>query len=205
MNLLIEPLPTTVKILGQDYPINSAFYIGVEFEILMQNPDLSEQEKAAEALSLYYPKIPYDTEGAIDALLWFYRCGVEAPKSNNKEAANRQRPKKAYCFEQDCDLIYAAFWANYHIDLAESDLHWWKFRALFRGLPLDCEIVKIMGYRTADLNGLDKATKKHYEKMRKLYAIKNLRSVDTSLSLAERDQKMMEYVSKRFEEAGGSN
>lgn len=205
MNLLINPLPTTVEISGQDYPINSAFYIGVEFEIMMQNPNLSDQEKAREALSLYYPQIPYDIEGAIDALLWFYRCGADAPKPDGGESGHKQQMKKAYCFEQDCDLIYAAFWSSYHIDLSVSNLHWWKFRALFRGLPSDCEIVKIIGYRTADLNGLDKATKKHYEKMRKLYAIKNPRSVESTMSLAERNQKMLDYVTKRFAEAGGTN
>ena len=171
----------------------------------MQNPNLSDQEKAWEALSLYYPQIPYDIEGAIDALLWFYRCGTEVPESNNRGSEYKQQSKKAYCFEQDCDLIYAAFWSSYHIDLTASDLHWWKFRALFRGLPSDCEIIKIIGYRTADLNGLDKTTKKHYEKMRKLYAIKNHRSVESVMSLAERDQKMKEYVSKRFAEADGTN
>ena len=84
-------------------------------------------------------------------------------------------------------------------------MHWWKFRALFRALPQECELVKIMGYRTADLKGMPKAQKKFYEKMRELYALTNSRSVESAMSLAERDRQMQEYVARRFREAGDTH
>ena len=81
-----------------------------------------------------------------EALLWFYRCGAEAEEG--QACGGGGGPvKKAYCFEQDADLIFAAFWGQYNLDLSlESGLHWWKFRALFMGLPAECELKKIMGY-----------------------------------------------------------
>lgn len=203
MNLLIDPLPTSVKIEGQDWPINSEFYVGILFELMMQDSTLTDTEKIEQALSLYYPRVPSDIQGAIDAMLWFYRCGAQVQK---QEGGGGGYPKKAYCFKQDADLIFAAFYSQYHIDLSEEDgLHWWKFRALFAGLSADCELKKIMGYRTADLKGLGKTQKKFYERMRKVYALKNQRSVESTVSLAERDQRMKNYVARRFAEVGGSN
>lgn len=123
-----------------------------------------------------------------------------------RRRSKQRATKKAYCFEQDADLIFAAFYGQYHIDLSDAEgLHWWKFRALFRGLPSDCELVKVMGYRTADLKGMGKAQKKLYEKMRKVYAIKNKRSVESTVSLSERNKRMKDYVAKRFEEVGSAN
>ena len=199
MNILVDPLPNTVKIGGQDWPINTAFYVWVLFEITMQDPALTDAEKIEQALSLCFPTVPPDLNGALDALLWFYRCGEDSPKPGKGGGGGTH--KKAYCFEQDANLIYASFMACYGIDLAEADsLHWWKFRALFRGLPQECEMIKVMGYRTADLKGMSKTQRKLYEKMRKAYALTNARSVESVMSLAERNQRMIGYVARRFEE-----
>jgi len=200
MSLLTKRPPETVSIGGQVWPIETAFYIWVEFELIMQDPDLTDAEKIAAVLSLCFDTVPADINGALEGLLWFYRCGKE-PESSKVEGGG-SAPKKAYCFEQDAELIYASFMAAYGIDLNESDMHWWKFRALFRGLPQESEIMKVMGYRTADLKGLSKAQKKVYEKLRKIYALKNKRSVESVMSLRERDQRMKDYVARRFEEAG---
>ena len=65
-------------------------------------------------------------------------------------------------------------------------------------------MVKVMGYRTADLGGMSKTQRKLYEKMRKVYALTNTRSVESAMSLAERDRRMKDYVARRFAEAGDS-
>lgn len=203
MNLLIDPLPDTVEVGGRAWPINTAFYVGVLFELLMQDPSRTDEDKVMQALKLFYPKIPPDIAGAMDALLWFYRCGTVTEKAEKAGESGGGHPRKAYDFEQDADLVFAAFYGQYHIDLAEANgLHWWKFRALFRGLSPECELVKAMGYRTADLKGMGKAQKKLYEKMRKLYALKNQRSVESTLGLSQRDERMKDYIAKRFAEAG---
>lgn len=199
MNILTEELPVCVEVGGRRYPINTAFWFWVRFELAMQDPDLPDTDKVRTALELCYPTVPTDLAAALDALLWFYRCGEDSPKEGRSTGG---RHRKAYCFEQDADYIYSAFLSCYGIDLTDSNMHWWKFRALFRALPQESELVKIMGYRTADLKGMSKAQKKFYEKMRKLYALTNNRSVESAMSLAERDRQMQEYVARRFAEAG---
>jgi hypothetical protein len=206
MNILTDILPDSVSIAGRAWHINTEFFVGVEFELLMQDDKLTYEEKARQALTLYYPEIPPDLNAAVERLLWFYRCGTEnalgdkGEKEDSKTVKKSTPAKKAYCFEQDADLIYAAFLGAYRIDLAESGLHWWKFRALFMGLPAESDIKKIMGYRTADIGGLSKAQKKHYAKMRKLFALKNQRTVYSAVTLEERDQRMKDYVNRRFAE-----
>lgn len=203
MNILLDVLPETVEIDGTACPINTDFYTGVQFELLMQDRTLTEEEKIGQALALYYPTIPWDLTAAMDGLLWFYSCGrykAEDEQSEEKPAKGK-RPRKAYDFGQDADLIFAAFWAVYGIDLnAIEGLHWWKFRALFAGLPAECEFCKVMGYRTMDTKGLSKKQKQHYERMKQIYALKNEADVSSVMSLAERNQRMKDYVDRRFAE-----
>lgn len=54
------------------------------------------------------------------------------------------------CFDFDLDGSYlvASFMAAYGIDLTTAEMHWHMFLALFRGLPDDSCIKKIMGYRS---------------------------------------------------------
>ncbi len=205
MNLLIDRLPDQVLIAGEAWPINSSFFIGIQFELLMQDRELAEGEKVGRALALYYPEIPPDLDGALERLLWFYSCGKAAstePETGGGAAAkNAKRPPKAYCFEQDAPLIFSAFWGAYGIDLNEVEgLHWWKFRALFTGLSSACEFCKVMGYRTADTTGLSKKQKQFYERMKKLHALSNQMDVAAALTLAERNQRMKDYIARRYAE-----
>lgn len=56
-------------------------------------------------------------------------------------------------------------------------LHWWEFKALFTGLKEDNLIVKIMGYRAMDLSKIkDKDEKKYYKKLKRLYALPDMRT-----------------------------
>lgn len=213
MNILTDPLPETVEINGSAWPIYTGFDVGVQFELIMQDSTLTPAERMSRALSLYYPMLPPDLNGAINGLLWFYSCGHWQPKP--QEAAEGGRPsvqpqkprrQKVYCFEQDAELIYAAFMAAYSIDLNDvPDLHWWKFRALFTALPSDCEFRQVMGYRSADTKGMSKKQKEFYNKMKRQYALRNPMDVSAAVSLAERDQRMKDYVARRFAEVGGAS
>jgi len=51
----------------------------------------------------------------------------------------------------DGPAIVAAFQQAYGIDLTRARLHWWRFKALMSNLPEETQLVKIIGFRTADL------------------------------------------------------
>lgn len=171
MNLLIDLVPNTVNIDGEEYKINSDFRCSILFELLMQDKLLSDKEKTVNALSLYYSVCPKNINEAINQMLWFYRGGkdIELSKGKGKGKSDIQ----IYSFEHDDDYIYAAFMDQYRIDLQDIEyLHWWKFKAMFKSLREDNEIVKIMGYRSVDLSKIkDKEEKAYYRKMKELHKI----------------------------------
>lgn len=172
MNILIDELPESVTVSGEEYEIRSNFRTSILFEILMQDDSLGNEEKVLKALKLYYPIIPPDAAAATDAILWFYRCGKEDNQAK-KQMAARKGKTRVYSFDYDDDYIYAAFMSQYGIDLQDVEyIHWWKFRAMFNSLTSQNEFVKIMEYRSIDLKeDMPKDQKAYYRKMKRLYAL----------------------------------
>lgn len=136
--------PEQVEVDGKLYKINSDFRTSIQFEILMQKKELTEKQKEfanelclldkemdretaellakyKDGLELYYPEIPNDINEAINAMLWFYECGKE--NIDKKKSKKSGSGKKIYNYNYDADYIYAAFFEQYHIDLAEQELH----------------------------------------------------------------------------------
>lgn len=52
---------------------------------------------------------------------------------------------------QDAELVYAAFWQAYGIDLYQSDMHFAQFRALLKGLPPGTQLSEVIKIRTMDV------------------------------------------------------
>ena len=173
-NLLLDLVPTTVDIDGISYEINSNFRNSILFELLIQDNELTDVDKITQALDLYYPVLPANIPEAIEKMLWFYRCGSNLDEIKST-GSGRGSKNNVYSFEYDSDYIYSAFLDQYNVDLQDIDyLHWWKFKAMFKGLKEDNEFVKIMGYRAMDLSKIeDKKMKEHYRKLKKLYKIPN--------------------------------
>lgn len=71
--------------------------------------------------------------------------------------------------------------------------------ALFEGLPETTLIKRVIYWRTADLTGLPKEKRKHIQKMRKSFALKQTDAAP--LSVEEVNRQTMERVAKRFEAA----
>jgi len=171
MNILIDVLPRKVEIDNREYKINYDFRTSILFEIMIQDDELDDKEKIYNALLLYYPVIPDNLEEAIKQILWFYRGGKDINEGSS--GVSMGKSTRAYSFEYDDDYIYSAFLTQYDIDLQDiEDLHWWKFKAMFRALKEDNEIVKIMGYRSMPINtNMSKEQKDFYSNMKRIYAI----------------------------------
>lgn len=169
INILIDRLPKFVYIDNREYKINSNFRTSILFELMILDEEMEEEDKILNALNLYYPVLPKNLEKAIDKMLWFYRCGRDLEESKGNGNSGNQ----IYDFNFDAEYIYDAFLDQYSLDLQEVEyLHWWKFKAMFKGLKEDNEIVKIMKYRGVDLSEIkDKNEKDFYKKMQKLYEI----------------------------------
>lgn len=169
MNLLVDELPESVWIDGCEYPIHSDFRYSILYELLLLDPEVSQEDKIWGTLQLFYPEIPGNLEEAAEAILWFYQGGKEL--SCGLVGSGRGNGKRIYSFEHDDGYIYAAFLEQYGIDLNTVSLHWWKFRALFHALREECQLRKIMGYRAMDLGKLDGKDQEYYRQMQEMYQI----------------------------------
>lgn len=205
-NIILDKLPESVKIGGKEYRIYSDFRTSILFETMMRNGSLKGWEKLKQMLSLYYPVIPPNHQEAIRMALWFYNCGKDPEKQEkekNKTRAEFRKDRVSYSFDQDAPYIYAAFMGTYRMNLQRiksKNLHWWEFVALFDALPDDCKIRKIMYWRTCDTSGLPRKEIQRINELRKRYELKDDVSMEAKVSLAQRDQRMKDYVAKRFRE-----
>lgn len=175
-NLLLNKLPQYTP---SGLKIRTDFRESIKFELLMQDTNISEQEKVQLALNLYYKEIN-NVEQALRDIIWFYSCNSMQKKENNQGNNNKENTKQIYSYEFDDKYIYSAFKEQYNIDLNSIKyLHWWKFKALMDNLNEDTQFVKIMGYRALDLSKIkDKEEKARYKKLKRLYALPDMRSIE---------------------------
>lgn len=199
MNLLTAAPPTSVIVGGKECPINTDFRTCVQFELLT----LADKLTPESVLTMFYgTNWPQPYEEAIQKAVWFYQLGK--PEQEKSEAKrDLTKSKRSYDFEFDADALYTSFLTAYKIDLMTDDIHWWAFRELMFGLPDDTAFKQRVYYRTGDTSGMSNKQKKHFEAMRKKYAIPERGKIDRKLSLADRDAAMKRYVAQRFEETYG--
>lgn len=169
--MLIDTLPKKVDIDGRSFDINYDFRTSILFEIMIQDDEVDDTTKYINALNLYYPIIPQNKEKAIEKILWFYKGGRKSDvyKKGDRCAFTSDL---IYSYDYDDEYIYASFLDQYGVDLQESDMHWWKFRAMFKSLKKDNEFVKIMGYRAMNIsNKMTKEEQQFYRNMKRLHEI----------------------------------
>lgn len=187
-----------LEIRGVKYPIETDFRYWISFEKTATAE--SEDESIKKMLEFAAKaKLPICRE-CFDEILSFFMCGkkadAEGEKNKNSSSASTE---KAIDFIVDEPLIYAAFKAQYGIDLRADYLHWWDFIALLNGLTEEHLICKIMGYRTMDLNKVDKSIRPEYKKLKDKYSLtrKRYNSLEArNEALKNRMKKIQREVEK---------
>ena len=155
MNIIIDGLPTSVKICDATVKINTDFRVCLRILRAFDDERLTESEKLTVLVSLLYPDIPENTALAISQGLKFLNMGKE-PDSGKANLPS------VYHFEKDAQYIYTAFKSSFNIDLSAVDyLHWWTFRSLFADLGGDCFFNTLVSLRQRKNSG--KLTKEERE------------------------------------------
>ena len=176
-NILLDKLP---QYTSSGLKIRTDFRESIKFELLMQDNKIDEQTKIMQALKLYYYDLSQitDIKQAINDILWFYAGGKKDINIEETKTDNTENKKQIYSYEFDDEYIYSAFMEQYKMDLNSIKyLHWWKFKSLMNGLSENIQFVKIMGYRAIDLSKIkDKDMKANYKKLKKQYALPDMRS-----------------------------
>lgn len=178
-NILIDLAPTEAIFNDDVFLINTDFRIGIQYELLMSDKEVSNSDKIRQSVALFFyndfnRKIE-DEEviEVVDYISWFYSGGMSAKEVERNAKVGGSRQKAIYSFEYDADYIYADFMKIYGINLQQIEyLHWWEFKALFKGLDEESKISKIMGYRTMKITkDMSKQEKDHYKNLKRIYKL----------------------------------
>lgn len=188
MNILTDTLPKELIICGKSCPINSDFKTWIKVSELMGKSNSDEISVIKEVLKLVFLKLPPRLCDAIAAILEFYN-----PKKIGEVKGEASPRKRVYDFSYDAELIYAAFWEQYNIDLQSASLHWWQFKTLFDNLSEETQFIKVVGYRSINPETIkDKEQKKFYRRMKERYRLPDNRTQE------EKERDMLDTLSGCF-------
>lgn len=186
-------LPTKINVNGKVYRIRPYFNNVLFCMELYKDKSYSDEEKvylSYKALVKNKKRISLFEKSIV--LNNVFKMIFESEKKGNS--------KKSFDFEQDAKYIYSGFMQAYGIDLFNSrnKLHWWKFNALFQGLPKETRIMQIIDIR---LQPIPKRTKYNQEYVTNL--IKMKAEYKLELSQEEREKEMQEALGNLFQKLKG--
>lgn len=190
---LYESPPESIIVDGVEYPIDTDFRFWIRFQAALLSGKTEEEKAKALCEIMAEVSLPM-TKSGLDAAVRFYAgASTENLTSGSKNGI-------AFDFEKDSEFIFSAFMDSYGIDLTTEKLHWWRFKALFKSLPEDCRICKIMMYRTIDLKKVPKDQRAFYQEMKNRY---NLRSTIGRKTLREQVEELKKAQESRMSNVRG--
>lgn len=161
LNAMLDRLP-------EDYNgwlVRTDYRIGVQIQLCISDPGLSDGEKTATALYLLYGNgIPGDLQTALDGLSWFMSCG------NPTETDNADNEPPVYSFEHDSWRLVSAFRKVYGIDISREKLHWFEFVAMLGDLS-GTAFTSVIDIRTTNSEDVDKKKRAEFIRMKNRFAL----------------------------------
>lgn len=165
---LIDRLPDRVTVDGRTYRCDFDFRNVLRLIDETGREDILPEARVYRALKCVMPRPPRD-----DILC--ARVYVEVRKALFPGADRKTEAKKLTDFDQDADLIRAAFLQEYRIDLWKDKLHWLKFTALLSSLPEGSRYADVLGIRARPMPKATKynlAEREWLQKAKAQYALK---------------------------------
>jgi hypothetical protein len=134
---LYDRLPESVEVGGRRYRLNLDFRNVLRMMEILARDDLIPPARRWLALKCVMRRPPRDTAAALEAL----RAMLFPARPREADG------KRLTSFDQDADLIRAAFRQAYGIDLYRDKLHWMEFSALLAAPPEGSRYSEVLGIR----------------------------------------------------------
>ena len=141
-------LPTEIVIADKAYPIRRRGDYRVILDVLaaFEDPDLTEREQAAAALTIFYETLPTDLQRAAEEMVRFIDGG-DGDERGKKSSA------RLMDWEQDFPLIVAPVNRILGCEIrALPYLHWWSFLAAYMEIG-DCTFSTVVSIRQKKQKG----------------------------------------------------
>lgn len=158
-NALLDRLP-------EDYNgwlIRTDYRIGVQIQLCISDPALSDSERTGTALWLLYGNGMPDMQTAIEGLNWFMSCGVPDQADDDGEPP-------VYSFEYDAARIVSAFRRVFHRDISREKLHWFEFVPMLGDLS-GTAFTNVIDIRTTEAKDVAKERRAEFLRMKKRFAL----------------------------------
>ena len=159
-NAMLDRLPEDYR----GWLIRTDYRIGVQIQLCISDPELSDSEKTGTALYLLYGNGVPDLQTALDGLNWFMSCGNPDPDGGG----DNEPP--VYSFEQDSGRIVSAFRKVFGMDISRERLHWFEFVNMLGDLK-DTAFTSVIDIRTTDVSEVDKKRRAEFMRMKKRFAL----------------------------------
>lgn len=140
-----KALPSTVSVEGCVYEIRPDFRTVLKILRMLNDPEVLNAHRGALLRRWFFMDHGPET-GVFEAFGHFVRAGDEPDLDGGKAARD-------FDYEFDAPEIYASFRQLYGIDLFETSLHWWQFRALLGGcFGVKCALSEKLRLRNLDVS-----------------------------------------------------
>lgn len=137
---LHERLPDTLTVDGRAYRLDLDFRNVFRMLDVLGREDLLPGARDYLALKCVMRRVPRDTAAAMRALKELL---FPEPERKSKGSAS----PKITNYEQDADMIRAAFMQAYGINLWRDKLHWFEFTGLLANLPEGSRYTDVLSIR----------------------------------------------------------
>ena len=121
--------PEYIEVNGKQYKINTDFRVAIKCNQVAEDDNIGNYERALAIIYLLFgDEALEDVENQnkiLELALKYLACGKKIEKTKKEPDMD---------FIQDMDYIEASFMSDYHIDLTNIKMHWWKFNNLINGL-----------------------------------------------------------------------
>lgn len=189
--------PEYVEIENKKYKINTDFRIAIKCNEVAEDETISDYERALAVIYLLFGEEGIDTPSHYETLLKLAKKYLSCGKDLNNELTE----ERDMDFIQDMDYIEASFMSDYHIDLANTEMHWWKFFNLINGLSNSelgncCVLNRIRNLRTFDVSQIKDAKEKDKIIKAKSQVALKKKQKDIDVELTEEQQRSVDEFYK---------
>lgn len=158
-NILLDRLPDNYD----GWLIRTDYRIGVQISLCLQDDDLTNEERASQALWLLYGNGMPPLETALAGLSWFLSCGHP-----QREDAPASGGPQRFWFDFDHARIAASFYKTYGMKLHREVLHWFEFMSMLDCLDEDSSLSHAIQLRGTDTSKMDSKQRREFERAKKL-------------------------------------
>ena len=158
--------PEYVEVKGKRYKINTDFRVAIECNRIAEDTTIGDLERSLAIIYTLFGEEGINTPEHYERLLELARMYLLCGKEYDTEA----NEKPDMDFIEDYSYISTSFMSDYHMDLDNMEMHWWKFMDLMNGLSNSelgncCVLNRIRNLRNFDLKDIKDVKEK--EKIRK--------------------------------------